>query len=239
MKQTIRLVAFDADDTLWDCQSSFDAVEHQYCQLLSAWGGESEISEQLFQTEKANMPSLGFGAKAFTLSLIENAVQVSHGEISGAQVLQILNLGKSLLNMPATPLPGVRQGLHRLSGMKLQRGFQMVVFTKGELQDQQNKLTRSGLRGYFDDVVIVADKTEEAYRRLCARFSVAPSELLMVGNSFKSDVGPALAVGAWAVHIPYHVVWRMEESDTFGHDRLIEATDFATIPDLISPLLPQ
>lgn len=237
MKQNIRLVAFDADDTLWDCQSSFDSVEHQYCQLLAEWGSESEISEQLFQTEKANMPSLGFGAKAFTLSLIENAVQISHGEVSGTQVLQILNMGKTLLNMPATPLPGVRQGLSRLSGMKLNRSFQMVVFTKGELQDQENKLRRSGLGGYFDDVVIVADKTEEAYRRLCSRFGVASNELLMVGNSFKSDVGPVLAIGAWAVHIPYHVVWRMEESATFGHERLIEATDFAQIPDQIAPLL--
>lgn len=237
MKQNIRLLAFDADDTLWDCQSSFDLVEHQYCQLLAEWGSESEISEQLFQTEKANMPSLGFGAKAFTLSLIENAVQISHGEVSGTQVLQILNMGKTLLNMPATPLPGVRQGLSRLSGMKLNRNFQMVVFTKGELQDQENKLRRSGLGGYFDDVVIVADKTEEAYRRLCSRFGVASNELLMVGNSFKSDIGPAIAVGAWAVHIPYHVVWRMEESTTFGHERLIEATDFAQIPDQIAPLL--
>lgn len=230
-------MAFDADDTLWDCQSAFDNVERDYCRLLAPWGSEAEISEQLFQTEKANMPSLGYGVKAFTLSLVENAVRVSDGKISGTEVAKILSLGRTLLNLPAKPLKGVTEGLRQLRSMKQSRDYSMVVFTKGELQDQENKLKRSGLSGFFDDVVIVADKTEEAYRQLCRRFSVGPNELIMVGNSFKSDVEPALSIGAWAVHIPYHVMWRLETSRTYSHERLIETTSFADIPRLTEPLL--
>lgn len=232
----LRLVAFDADDTLWDCQTHFDNVEQQYYRLLSPWMNAEEAAEEFFQTEKANMPILGFGAKAFTISLVENAVQVSRGEISAATILQIVDLGKGLLNMPATPLPGVRQALARLCSVKMNKGFRMVVFTKGELQDQENKLRRSGLQNYFDGVVIVSDKTEQAYRKLCSQYGVSTGEMMMIGNSFKSDIDPALRVGASAIHVPYHTMWRMESAEVYTHNRLTEVDSIADVPEVVESM---
>ena len=145
----IRLLAFDADDTLWDCQGHFDNVEKAYAQLLAPYADEPTVAEMLFQTETANMPLLGYGSKAFTLSLVENAVKVSRGQIAAADVLRIVELGKSLLTLPATPLPEVRPTLEALR----QSGrYAMVVFTKGDLLDQQNKVRRSNLAPLFDEI---------------------------------------------------------------------------------------
>ena len=221
-----KVIAIDADDTLWDCQSHFDNAEAVYCQLLAAYAGAKHVSDALFETEKANMDSLGYGTKAFTLSLIENAVKISEGRISGKIIAEILQLGKVLLTFPTTPLPGVEDTLIALNERKTDEGYRLVVFTKGELQDQENKLKRSGLANYFDDIVIVSDKTEEEYRHLCVNNGIHPKELLMIGNSFKSDIAPALSIGAYAIHVPFSVAWKMELAETFDHERLITIENF-------------
>ncbi len=226
----IEAVAFDADDTLWDCQSHFEAVEHRYCALLSEYGDEAAVSGALFRTEAANMALLGYGTKAFTLSLIENAVAVSGGRVSGDVVGEIVRMGKSLLEMPATPLPGVRETLERLSGQTMLR---LAVFTKGELLDQENKLRRSGLAGFFSHVEVVSDKTRREYEALCRHLGVAPDRLLMVGNSFRSDIAPAVAAGACAVHIPFHVVWALERAEEFSHERIVRLADIGGLCGLL------
>lgn len=221
------VIAFDADDTLWDCQSHFVAVERRYRELLSPYGDSEHISGSLFRTEAANMELLGYGTKAFTLSLVENAVAVSGGQVPAKVIGEIVSLGKSLLCLPATPLPGVLDTLRALHGRRL------VVFTKGELLDQENKLRRSGLEPFFSHVEIVSDKTEREYMALCRHLSVSPDRLLMVGNSFRSDIAPALAVGAWAAHIPFHVTWQLEVSDEFDHERLLRLARFSDLLDAI------
>lgn len=224
----IDVITFDADDTLWDCQSHFADVERRYCNLLSEYGDADEIAGALFRTEAANMELLGYGTKAFTLSLVENAVAVSRGKVSAPTIGKIIDMGKSLLQLPATPLPGVRETLAALHGRRL------VLFTKGELLDQQNKLSRSGLGSFFECVSIVADKTEEEYARLCRRLDILPQRMLMVGNSFRSDIAPALAIGAAAAHIPFHVTWQLELSDEFEHERLVRLSRFADITDIMA-----
>jgi len=222
----IRVIAFDADDTLWDCQSWFDKVEQRCCELLSPWATAREVSEGLFATESKNLALTGYGTKAFTLSLIENAVQVSRQQLTGDVVSQLIELGKELLLFPTTPLPEVQETLEQLS---LTRKYQLVVFTKGELLDQENKLHRSGLDQYFSHMETVSNKTETEYRQLCENLDVAPEQTLMVGNSFRSDIAPALAAGAYAVHIPYHVVWELEKSEEFPHERLRKIKHFGEI----------
>ncbi len=222
----IRVIAFDADDTLWDCQSWFDKVEQRCCELLSPWVTAREVSEGLFATESKNLALTGYGTKAFTLSLIENAVQVSRQQLTGDVVSQLIELGKELLLFPTTPLPEVQETLEQLS---LTRKYQLVVFTKGELLDQENKLHRSGLDQYFSHMETVSNKTETEYRQLCENLDVAPEQTLMVGNSFRSDIAPALAAGAYAVHIPYHVVWELEKSEEFPHERLRKIKHFGEI----------
>lgn len=235
-KAMTRLIAIDADDTLWDCQSHFDNVERRYFDLLAPYGTPDFIHAQLFETEKRNMATLGFGSKAFTLSLIENALRVSGGDISSARIAEIISLGKSLLQMPTPPLPGVAETLSLLRDMArgvrapyIYKGVRMIVFTKGEIIEQENKLMRSGLAGYFDDVHIVADKTQESFLRLCRLYNVVPQELLMIGNSFKSDIAPALAIGANAIYIPFHNTWKMEYSEEFEHANLIKVSRFSDI----------
>ena len=226
----VKVVAFDADDTLWDCQSWFDQVEHKCCQLLAPWATPDEVSQGLFATERKNLPLTGYGTKAFTLSLIENAVRVSRQQLTGDVVMQLLALGRQLLLFPTTPLPEVEATLRQLSQS---RRYRLVVFTKGELLDQQNKLHRSGLEPYFSHMETVSNKTEQAYRQLCQNLGVAPEQTLMVGNSFRSDIAPALQAGAYAVHIPYHVVWELEKSEEFPHPRLQKITRFSQLLDIL------
>ncbi len=228
--QDIRLLAFDADDTLWDCQSHFDRVEKEYCRVLADYAPADAVSRTLFSTETANMPLLGYGCKAFTISLVENAVRISCGKLTAAQTMRIIELGKSLLQLPGTPLRGVEQTLQLLRGVGR---WVMVVFTKGEILDQQNKLRRSGLARYFDDVIVVADKTRDEYLRMCRRFGVAPKELLMIGDSFRSDIEPVLQLGGSAVHIPFHTVWQHEVVEEHAHDRLVRLESFSQLSQLL------
>ena len=227
----IKVIAFDADDTLWDCQSWFDDVERKCCELLKPWATAREVSEGLFATERKNLSLTGYGTKAFTLSLIENAVWVSHEQLTGDIVMQLIDLGKELLNFPTTPLPEVQETLQQLADM---RRYRLVVFTKGELMDQENKLRRSGLEGFFSHMETVSNKTEKEYRQLCENLNVAPEETVMVGNSFRSDIAPALEAGASAIHIPYHVVWELEKSEEYDHEKLRRITHFSEILDVLA-----
>ncbi len=227
----IRLIAFDADDTLWDCQSHFEAVERQYCEILAPWGDAATVSARLFEVETRNMPQLGYGSKAFTLSLVENAVEMSRGGISATQLLQIQRLGRSLLNIPATPLPGVESTLRTIRAMAR---YKMVVFTKGEILDQENKLIRSGLWDYFDRVEVVSDKTPRQYRELCCTFGIGIDQLLMVGNSFKSDIAPVLQLGGYAAHIPFEVQWAHEKTEEYDHPHLLRLSHISQLIDYMN-----
>ena len=226
----IKAIAFDADDTLWDNEPFFLDVEKKMCEILSPYGSTEKISAQLFETEMANMDDYGYGAMAFTLSLVENAVKVSHGQVPATDIARIVELGRTLLRLKATPLEGVEETLRQLKACGL---YRLAVFTKGELLTQEHKLQRSGLMPYFDNILIVSDKTERQYTDLCRTLNVAPSELMTVGNSLKSDVLPALNIGAWAVHIPYHVMWQHEVIDDFDHSRMFRIEKFGEIIDLL------
>ena len=221
MRGQIKVIAFDADDTLWDCQSHFERVEKRLYELIAPYCDNP--AQELFQTESGNMADLGYGCKAFTISVIETALRVGGDHLTTAQLAELLSVSKGLLHLPATPLPGVKETLERIDG------YRKVVFTKGELQDQENKLKRSGLLQYFDDVEITSDKTQREFVALCEHQQVHPSELLMVGNSLKSDIAPALNIGAWAIHIPFHVTWQLEHSEDIEHERLIKITHFNEI----------
>ncbi|MBO1362424.1 HAD hydrolase-like protein [Prevotella sp. A2931] len=222
----IKVIAFDADDTLWDCQSYFDKVETQYTSILSAYGTAEQVKSCLFKTETANMPALGYGCKAFTISLVENAIKMSRGDIPASAIADIVTLGKSLLNIPAHPLPQVED---TLNFFRKHTPFKLAVFTKGELLDQENKLKRSGLTSYFHHVKIVSDKTPAEFQNLCETLHARPQDLLMVGNSLKSDIIPALQIGAHAVHIPFHTTWLHESVDDFVHNDLITIQHFSEL----------
>ena len=225
----IRVIAFDADDTLWDCQSHFEEVENMLYNIIGPYCMDPK--RELFETESRNMEDLGYGCKAFTISVMETALRVCGNDLSATQLSELLEAGKHLLQLPATPLPGVEETLQRLSVACRTSTLKLVCFTKGELQDQENKLRRSGLGRFFDHVEITSDKTEHEYLQLCRHLGIEPQELLMVGNSLKSDIAPALAIGAQAVHIPFHVTWQLEVHEDIEHERMVKI-------DNISQLLP-
>ena len=242
--KNIKVIAFDADDTLWDCQGHFERVMQHLYDELTPWVDRQTAALELFSTERKNMPLLGYGVKAFTLSMLETAMRVSRNEMPAAIISQTLQECYSLLEFPCTPLPEVEQTLKELRqhvnnhdsasiGLKPQLSS-LVVFTKGELLDQQHKLQRSGLQGYFDHVEITSDKGEAEFIDLCRKLSISPKQMLMVGNSLRSDIAPALAVDCQAVYIPFHVTWQLEHHEHFDHPQMAEIEHFGQLLTLLS-----
>ena len=226
MNEKFKVIAFDADDTLWDCQSHFDAVEREMHKKVKPWCTAEEAHAALIATETSNISLTGFGCKAFTLSLLETAIKVSHEEITASDLSYLIQCGYSLLQFPVTPLPGVAETLAQL------KDYQLVVFTKGDLQDQARKLERSGLAHFFSHVEITADKSEEDYRSLCQHLNIEPQEAVMVGNSFKSDIAPALRIGMKAIYIPFHVAWQLEHAEEYHHANLIKLNEFSKLTEI-------
>ena len=225
-----KVIAFDADDTLWDCQSHFEEVEEHLYSLIAPYCENPK--RELFDTESGNMADLGYGAKAFTISILETAMRVAGNDLSTSALSELLAHCKQLLHLPAVPLPGVETTLQKLAALKAPLQH-LVVFTKGELQDQENKLKRSGLLAYFDDVEITSDKSQTEFLALCEHQRIHPSELLMIGNSLKSDIAPALAIGASAIYIPFHVTWQLEHVEDFDHERMVKVEHFSEILEYI------
>lgn len=230
-KQTT-VIAFDADDTLWDCQGHFEEVMQQLYTELEPWVDRATATRELYATERKNMPLLGFGAKAFTLSMLETAMRVSHYEMPAEKINDIQQRCYRLLQFPCTPLPEVRETLEALRYRR--PDLRLVCFTKGELLDQEHKLERSGLASLFDDVEITSDKGEKEFKMLCHKLGITPENLLMVGNSMKSDIAPALAVGCSAVYIPFYITWELENAEEVQHPQMTRISHFSELLTVLS-----
>lgn len=205
----IKVIAFDADDTLWINEPYFQETEHRFCQLLEDYLPQHTVSRELLKTEVANLSLYGYGIKGFMLSMIETALTVSNKTISLEVIEKSIELGKELLSKPIELLEGVEEVL-----TKLKDTYRLVVATKGDLLDQERKLRASGLEHYFHHIEIMSDKQERDYLKLIKHLDIGPDEFLMVGNSLKSDVLPVLAIGGHAYHVPYHVTWAHEHVDS-------------------------
>lgn len=230
MVDGVKVIAFDADDTLWSNEPLFREAERKVAEELSEYGDFQHISDELYKVEFKNMEDYGFGAKAYTLSMIENAVNLSGGKLTGEQVMMIIESGRTILHNPATPLPGVEETLSRL----LEDGrYRLALLTKGELHNQERKIARSGLGKYFSHIDIVSNKSEKEYLGLCSFLGVSPENLLMVGNSFKSDIEPVLQLGGWGIHIPAELLWKLEHTEEYDHPRLFKVSAFPEILDIL------
>ena len=206
MQNTIKVIGFDADDTLWVNEPFFQDVELKFCQILKPYLQEDETSKALFQTEMQNLEIYGYGAKGFILSMVETAIRVTEGKITSAEINQIIDIGKTLLEMPIELLDGVERVLQVLQGK-----YKLILATKGDLLDQERKLQKSGLIGYFHHIEIMSDKHENNYRKLLSHLDIEPHEFLMIGNSVKSDILPVVNIGAQAVLVPFEVTWQHEK----------------------------
>jgi putative hydrolase of the HAD superfamily len=201
----IKVIAFDADDTLWVNEPYFKEIEEKFCNLLEDYLPRHTLVKELFKTEIDNLHLYGYGVKGFMLSMIETALRVSNHTLSITVIEKAIGFGKELLQKPIELLDGVEDVLKTLKGK-----YRLVVATKGDLLDQERKLKKSGLEHYFHHIEIMSDKQEADFAKLIRHLDIQPSQFMMLGNSLKSDVLPVLAIGGHAVHIPYHTTWAHE-----------------------------
>lgn len=201
----LKVIAFDADDTLWHNEMFFREVEERYCQLLGEFLPPHTVSRELLKTEIGNLEHYGYGIKSFVLSMIETAVQVTDRKISAEVIETIISLGKEMMMKPVELVDGVEDVLEQL-----RKKFRLVVATKGDLIDQERKLKKSGLSHYFHHIEIMSDKKEADFKKLIRHLDIPAEEFMMIGNSLKSDILPVLNLGGHGIHIPYHVTWEHE-----------------------------
>lgn len=204
------MIALDGDDTLWHSEHLFVDTQEQFRQLVRPHVelDDHDLDERLLEVERRNLPLFGYGVKAFTLALVETAIEVTDGRIPGRDLRAVLDLGKVLMDHPVNLLDGVQEAVDTLTDT-----YRVMVITKGDLLHQETKVARSTLAELFWRVEIVSEKDEPTYRRILDRHAIDPATFVMVGNSVRSDVLPVLAIGGRAVHVPYPVTWALEQVD--------------------------
>jgi putative hydrolase of the HAD superfamily len=223
------VIGFDADDTLWQNESFFRLTEARFAELLADHAEGDHLKERLLEAEKKNIGHYGFGIKGFMLSMIETAVEVTEGRVDGRVIGQILEMGQEMLRHPIELLPHVEETLGALS-----ERFPLVLITKGDLLHQEQKLAASGLGEMFAGVEIVSEKVPGVYTRAFDGHGGA-ERAMMVGNSMKSDVVPALEAGAWAVYVPHGLTWELEYAETpEAHPRYREMPHLGALPSHVA-----
>ncbi len=222
----LKVIAFDADDTLWHNEAFFRETEEKFYALLENYLPRHTVARELLKTEIDNIELYGYGIKAFMLSMIETAIRVTDRKIPNEAIEKIIDYGREHLQKPVILLDGVEKVLQQLKGR-----YRLVMATKGDLLDQERKLKKSGLEHYFHHIEIMSEKKEDDFRKLIKHLDIPPAEFAMVGNSLKSDVLPVLNLGGHGYHVPYQITWEHERVDThIEHERF---RALATISDLL------
>ena len=224
-----KIIAFDADDTLWHNEPYFDEAQERFCVLFQDYASSQEILGLILNHQIKNLPLYGFGIKAFTLSMIESALELTNHKISGQNIQKVIQIGKDLLQKPVELLPNVTEVLEQLKG-----SHKLIVATKGDLKDLHRKLHDSGIGAYFHHIEVMSDKTELDYEKMLGRLDCKAEDFLMIGNSLKSDVLPVLNIGGHAIHIPYHTTWEYEKIDfEIEHDNFKSFTKITEVLPLL------
>ena len=224
-----KIIAFDADDTLWHNEPYFDEAQERFCVLFQDYASSQEILGLILNHQIKNLPLYGFGIKAFTLSMIESALELTNHKISGQNIQKVIQIGKDLLQKPVELLPNVTEVLEQLKG-----SHKLIVATKGDLKDQHRKLHDSGIGAYCHHIEVMSDKAELDYEKMLGRLDCKAEDFLMIGNSLKSDVLPVLNIGGHAIHIPYHTTWEYEKIDfEIEHDNFKSFTNITEILPLL------
>jgi len=226
----IKTIAFDADDTLWVNEPYFRAAEKRFYDLMTDFLPKNSPPNALYQAQIKNLPIYGYGVKSFTLSMIEAAIAMTNKTIPLTAIVQMLDIGKEMLEAPVELLDGVEEVLKALQGK-----YRLVMATKGDLLDQERKLEKSGLADYFHHIEIMSEKKQPNYKKLIQHLDIPPSQFLMIGNSLKSDILPVLELGGHAFHVPFHTTWAYERVETTIEEERFRS--LATINDVLDNLL--
>jgi putative hydrolase of the HAD superfamily len=225
-------IAFDADDTLWENEAVFRLTQTRFADLLSAYTEPDLLAERLLDAERRNLGRYGFGVKGFVLSMIETAIEVTDERVPASVIKHLIDAGQDMLEHPIDLLDHVHETISALA-----QTHDLLLITKGDLLDQERKLAQSGLGDCFKAVEIVSHKDMQTYAQIFTRHSIAPSQLMMVGNSMKSDVLPALQTGAWGTYIPHNFTWELERAEAPKCEpRYHACTSMAELCPLISKL---
>ncbi|MCX5511941.1 HAD family hydrolase [Kaistia algarum] len=228
-------IGFDADDTLWQNEQFYRLTETRFLDLLSEHGEKKVLADRLLDAERRNLAFYGFGIKGFTLSMIETAIEVTEGRVGTDVIAKILDAGRELLVHPVETLPFARDALERLAGT-----YRIILITKGDLFDQERKLAQSGLGDLFDAVEVVSDKARVTYERIFTRHADGPEHAMMVGNSLKSDIVPAIDAGGWGVYVPHELTWSFEHAELpAAAPRFRQIADLGELPRLIEEIAGQ
>ncbi|MFO7920702.1 MAG: HAD family hydrolase [Nioella sp.] len=232
MPMKVQTIGFDADDTLWQNERFFRMTQDRFAELLADYTAKDHLMERLLNAERRNIGHYGFGIKGFMLSMIETAIEVTDRTVPASVIEEILAAGQEMLNHPIDLLPHAREAVEALAGT-----HRLILITKGDLLDQERKLAQSGLGDLFDAVEIVSHKTAEVYARAFTAHGDGPACAMMVGNSLKSDVIPAIEAGAFGVHVPHGLTWALEQAPPPVADpRFHEVPDLSHLPALVARL---
>ncbi len=225
-------IGFDADDTLWQNEAFFRLTQDRFTALLGDYAPADHLHDRLLAAERRNLGHYGFGIKGFVLSMIETAIEVTESRVPATVIAEIMAAGREMLRHPIELLPHARDAVEALSGP-----YRVVLVTKGDLLDQERKLAQSGLGELFHAVEIVSDKTTPVYTNIFARHGTGANQAMMVGNSLKSDVLPAIGAGSWGVHVPHGLTWALEHAEPpLGHARFHTLSDLGGLADLVEQI---
>ncbi|MBA3446811.1 MAG: HAD hydrolase-like protein [Pseudaminobacter sp.] len=223
-------IAFDADDTLWQNEHFFRLTEARFTALLAEHAETEIVSHRLLELHKGNIATYGFGIKGFMLSMIETAIEITGGRVPASVIGEILAAGREMLGHPIETLPHAAEILERLAG-----SYRLILITKGDLFDQERKIAQSGLAGFFDAVEIVSDKNAATYEKIFNRHGAGAERGMMIGNSLKSDVLPAIKAGSWGVHVPHDLTWSFEHAEApADNPRFRRIAHLGELADLIA-----
>ena len=226
------VIAFDADDTLWHNEENFRRAEQALAELLAEFATPAEVHEAVMDAERRNLVLYGYGSKGFALSMIQTAIAISCGRVSATLISRIIDIGRGMLSGPLRMLPSARQAVETLS-----KEFTVVMISKGDLHEQEQKVAQSGMRELFDGIEIVSEKTPQVYRRVFQKYGDGPQSSMMVGNSIKSDVAPALEAGGWGVHVPHELEWELDRAPPpRSHPRFRQLTRITDVVPLVQQI---
>jgi putative hydrolase of the HAD superfamily len=226
----ITTIGFDADDTLWQNEAFFRLTQDRFTALLADHAEADHLHDRLLEAERRNLGHYGFGVKGFTLSMIETAIEVTEGRVPASVIAEIMAAGREMLEHPIELLPHAQAAVEALAD-----SHRVLLVTKGDLLDQERKLAQSGLGDLFHAVEIVSNKTAPVYATIFTRHGDGPDRAMMVGNSMKSDVLPALQAGAWGVYVPHGLTWALEAADPpEDHPRYRDLPDLSGLADLVA-----
>ena len=228
LKGKFRYIFFDADDTLWENERYFRAAEAKFIDLLADYTTPEGVQDMLWRKQEDNIPLFGYGSKTYMIGMADAALELCGGTLPEHIYYGIKKIITDLAFHELEIIEGVKETLQALQGH-----YELIVATKGDLPEQMGKFRISGLAQYFHHCEVMENKDEKNYLELAAKHNLAPEQILMIGNSVKSDIAPVVNIGGIAINTPHEVVWVHEMMDMPESDRIIIVQNIREVLDYL------